>query len=58
MKVNQAVFWRVVSALIALIISLGFYWLAIANPSYGTALIFVSFVIQVLIYMAYRNRFP
>lgn len=58
MKISQAIFWRVVSALIAFIVSLSFYWLAMINPSYGAALIFVSFVIQVLIYMTYRNRFP
>lgn len=55
MKLNQAVFWRVVSALIAFTISLGFYWLVIVNPFYRAALMFTSFVIQIFIYMAYRN---
>ncbi|MFD2934350.1 hypothetical protein [Spirosoma flavum] len=50
MKINQAIFWRVISAQIALVILLSFYWLSLVEPDYAAAaLIFLSVIRQLLI---------
>lgn len=55
---KQATLWRIVSGTAMIATSLTFLGLAINNPDYTAALIFVSFVLQMLIYMAYNNSFP
>lgn len=58
MKYDRAVVWRIISASVALLVSLLFGYWAILQPDYAAALIFVSIIIQLVIYMAYKNKYP
>lgn len=55
---KQGIVWRIISGIIMIAISFIFFGLAIINPDYTAALIFVSTVLQLLTYMAYNNSFP
>lgn len=55
---KQGIIWRIVSGIVMIAISSTFFGLAIINPDYTAALIFVSAVLQILTYMAYNNSFP
>ncbi len=55
---KQTIIRRIVSGVVLLAILLTFFGLAIGNPDYTAALIFISAVLQLLTYMAYNNSFP
>ncbi len=55
---KQTIVWRIISGVVMVAISLTFFGLAIGNPDYTAAWLFVSAVLQLLTYMAYNNSFP